>query len=104
MHPYRYWFDRNLSKWCIAPADDKSGTKCLVVDELKTCELDSLHHPDGTITCRAELLADGSTMRFDTNGTMGSCRHATLRLLRIYDTQVVVPVMAMKTAMRKPGC
>ena len=64
-----------------------------MVDELSTCELDVTCHPDGTMTCEAEFLADGATLRIAEHGQGAACKKATLRLYRTYDQVVHIPVM-----------
>jgi len=93
MRAYRFWFDRTLAKWCVGPAEG-SDIQVLITDEpLRLCEVDVQCHPDGTMTCFAELLADGTTLRFANVGRTGHCRHATLRLLREYEQHVMIPLM-----------
>ena len=100
MRPYRFGFNTTHGKWWVSLAEG-SDTQMILCDELQTCELDTVCHPDGTQTCLAEMLADGATMRFDAAGHAGSCRKITLRLLRIFDQSVLVPVTGAARAISK---
>ena len=91
MRPYRFWFNRDIRKWCVSPAEG-AETQVIMADEFQTCELDAVGHPDGTFTCLAELMTDGATTRFSGTGHAATCRKITLRLLREYDQVVHVPV------------
>jgi hypothetical protein len=91
MRPYKFWFDTNLGKWLITPDGPAGGI--LQVDNLRLCEVD-IETNGRVMHCTAELLADGSTLRLpDKSGVMKSKR-AVLRLLRIYDQMVHIPVVA----------
>ncbi len=91
MRKYKFWFDHNLGKWCVEP--DGIPGQMLIVDELKLCEIDAQNN-GRVFHCLAELLADGSTLRLPDASGVATCRRATLRLFRIYDQMVHVPVVA----------
>ena len=92
MRDYRFYFNSNVGKWCIEPAAG-GGTEVLMCDELNWNELDVQGHPDGTMSCTAELIADGHTLRLDPGGHAAVCKRATLRLLRVYDQMIHIPVV-----------
>lgn len=93
MHDYRFWFDRGLAKWCITPANDQTGVRMLVVDRLQLCEVDAQSSINGTMIAAAELIADGKTLRLGDNCYCATAYSATLRLLRVYDQVVAMPVI-----------
>lgn len=90
---HRFWFDRNVGKWCVSAITGGAPGAVLMVDDLQLCEVDVKAHPDGTMTCEAELLADGKTFRPTQLGG-ATARRATLRLCRSYDTVLHVPLVA----------
>ncbi len=90
MRPYKFWFDQNLLKWCIQP--DGIPGQMLMVEELKLCEIDAQNN-GRFMHCLAELLADGSTLRLPDASGVATAKRATLRLLRIYDQMVHMPVV-----------
>jgi len=77
---WKFWYDQNTSMWCIQRRDNVGGV-CMV-PTLRLEELDI--QSDGRfLVCRAELLVDGRTMK--QSPTAVTSKHATLRMLRVYD-------------------
>lgn len=91
MRPYKFWFDTNLLKWHVAPDGMPGGI--LQVDELRLCEVD-VETNGRVMHCKAELLADGATLRLPDKSGVTTSKRAVLRLLRIYDQMVNIPVVA----------
>ena len=88
MADYRFGHDRTTGKWWVSPAARSAGQIVVADEPPKLCEVDVQCHPDGTMTCMAELVVDGATMT--PTQTAAKCRSFTLRLLRAYDTSILM--------------
>lgn len=88
---YEFWFDTNLAVWCIAPADGPGGI--VHADKLEWLEIDATSN-GRKMLCQAELIVDGRTLQLDNATQVVSTRTAKLRVLRVYDQVVHMPVVA----------
>ena len=103
MRAYRFGFNSNIGKWWVGPAEG-SESQIIVCDELTLCELDVTCHPNGSMTCLAEMIADGRTFRFSDTGVAGTGRKIMLRLLREFDQTVNVPLTgSMRLEAKSPN-
>jgi hypothetical protein len=95
MADYRFGFERLTGKWWVTPAKRKTGQVIVAEEAPKLCEVDVQCHPDGTMTCTAELVVDGSTVV--PNSPSAACRSFTLRLMRVYDVSIHMDAVGLGT-------